>query len=758
MGRTVNETTLELLDFGRVRRALAERVATRMGEDRALAWRPFDAPERAARFREAVREAAALGYRMGGIFDLRPLLERVGRGERPEGLELVEAAATLERAAELKREILAAGEGELARIAARIGEHALFRRRVVESLDEAGEVKDDATPKLKRLRRSLGPLRERIIRRLEAVMDAHPEAVQERYVTLRRDRYVIPVRAQFQRQIGGIVLAQSDTGATVFMEPASVVPLNNELAQLRLEEEAEVLKVLAELAGLLAGDAELEATLGAAAELDLVRAAAQLAADWRLTPAREGPAGRYHLVGARHPLLEAPVPNDLHLDERTRILLVTGPNMGGKTVLLKTLGLAVLMHQAGLFVAAEAAELGWVRRLEVDIGDEQSLEANLSTFAAHLRRLDRILDHAGEDALVLIDELGSGTDPQEGAALAQAVILALLERGARGVVTTHLTPLKALAGRVPGLENASMGFEVEGLRPTYRLQVGVPGRSYALAVARRLGFDEAVLRAAEEALGEGGVRVEELLERLERQQAELEARLAEAERARREAEAARTELGERIERIEDERRAALETARAEADRLLEEAHRQIRELRVRARESEGAKRDALREVMEIRKRTKPRPAAGENPLPGLEPGMLVEVPSYRQQGRVVRVEGEETLVQIGQVKIRVPTAELRPRGEGAPRPKQAVVVESGFETELNVRGLTAAEAIEAVNDFLAEAAATGNSPVRILHGKGAGVLRREIQNFLRRDRRVERFHDALPNEGGHGVTVVYLRG
>ncbi|ADR37436.1 DNA mismatch repair protein, MutS family [Oceanithermus profundus DSM 14977] len=753
----MTDDTLQTLDFERIRRALAERVSTRLGEDRVRAWGPLPTPEEAARFRRATQEAAALGYRLGGVFDPRPLLARIRRGERPEGAELVEAAATLERAAELKREILAAGEGELARVAARIGEHALFRRRVAESLDEAGEVKDDATPKLKRIRRSLNPLRERIIRRLEAVMDAHPEAVQERYVTLRRDRYVIPVRAQQQRQIGGIVLAQSDTGATVFMEPASVVPLNNELAQLRLEEEAEVLKVLAELAGLLAGDAELEATLDALAWLDAVRAAALLAEDWELTPAQDGPVGRYHLVGARHPLLDDPVPNDLHLSERTRILLVTGPNMGGKTVLLKTLGLAVLMHQAGLFVAAEAAELGWVRRLEVDIGDEQSLEGGLSTFAAHLKKLDRILDSAAPDALVLVDELGSGTDPEEGAALAQAVILRLLDKGARGIVTTHLTPLKALAGRAAGLENASMGFVLEEFRPTYRLQVGLPGRSYALAVARRLGLDEEVLRAAERFLGEGGARVEELLERLERQQAELETRLAAAERARREAEAVRGELQARLERIDREREALLEAARAEVDRMLEEAHRQIRELRAKARKGGSGKRDALREVMAIRERTKPRTAAGANPLPGLEPGMLVEVPSYRQKGRVVRVEGEETLVQIGQVKIRVPTAELRPRGEGAPRPKQAVVVESGFETELNVRGLTAAEALEAVHDFLAEAVATGNSPVRILHGKGTGVLRREIQNFLRHDRRVERFHDAMPNEGGHGVTVVHLR-
>lgn len=753
----MTDDTLKTLDFERIRQALAKRVSTRMGEDLVRDWGPLPTSAEAARFRRATQEAAALGYRLGGIFDPRPLLERIRRGERPEGAELLEVANSLEQAAELKRLILEAGEGELARVAARIGEHALFRRRVAEAIDASGEVKDDATPKLRRIRRSLGPLRERVIQRLEAVMDAHPEEVQERYVTLRRDRYVIPVRAQHQRRIGGIVLAQSDTGATVFMEPASVVPLNNELARLRLEEEAEVLRVLAELAGLLAGDETLEDTLAALAWLDAVRAAALLAEDWKLVPPQDGPVGRYHLVGARHPLLEDPVPNDLHLDERTRLLLVTGPNMGGKTVLLKTLGLALAMHRSGLFVAADAAELGWVERLEVDIGDAQSLEGGLSTFAAHLRKLDRILAAAGPDAVVLIDELGSGTDPEEGAALAQAVILRLLERGARGIVTTHLTPLKALAGQVTGLENASMGFTLEEFRPTFRLQVGVPGRSYALAVARRLGLDAEVLRAAERALGEGGARVEELLERLEDQQDELKRRLEEAERARREADAARAELAERLGRIEEERRRALETARAEADRLLAEAQRQIRELRVKARAGRESKRDALREVMEIRERTKPHPRRDANPLPGLEPGMLVEVPSYHQKGRVVRVEGEETLVQIGQVRIRVPTAELRPRGEGAPRPKQAVVVESGFETELNVRGLTAAEALEAVHDFLGEAAATGNTPVRILHGKGTGVLRREIQNFLRRDKRVEHFHDALPHEGGHGVTVVHLR-
>ncbi len=743
------------LEFDRVRAALAERAATAMGVERAHALEPYPTLAEAQAFQAAVAEALLVPYRLGGIRDLRPLLQRAREGRRLEGLELVEAAHTLSAAAELKRHLLEAETEHLAELAARVGEHLLFRRRVAEALEEDGRVKDHATPKLRQIRRRMEPLRAQIQDRLYAVMDAHPEAVQERFITLRRDRYVIPVKAHLQHQVTGIVLDQSASGATVFLEPASVVPLNNELAKLRLEEEAEVQRVLFELTQALAADPEVDRTLEALATLDLVRAAASLAEDWRLARPRWGEPGRYRLQGLFHPLVANCVPNDLELDADRRLLLITGPNMGGKTVLLKSLGLAVLMAQAGLFVPAQAAELPWVDAILVDIGDEQSLEHSLSTYAAHLVRLEAVLQKASPRALVLIDELGSGTDPMEGAALSQAILEALLERGARGVITTHLTPLKAFAMERAGVLNASMAFDLERLEPTYRLVLGVPGRSYALAVARQLGFPEAVLARAEVLLGPEGRELEALLERLEAERRALQAELAQARAARAEAEALRAELEARLARIEAERQERLEAARAEADRLLKEVHERIRTLREQARQGESAKRDALRTVMQLRQQVRPEPKRPR--LEGLKPGMTVEVPSYRKTGTVVRVDGEEAVVQIGVLKVSVPTAELRPRGEDAPRPKQAVVVKSGFEPELNVRGLTAVEAVEAVHDFISEALALKETPVRILHGKGTGALRRAIRDALKRDKRVASFHDAMPYEGGHGVTVVHLK-
>lgn len=309
-------------------------------------------------------------------------------------------------------------------------------------------------PGLREIRRRVNPLREQIQDRLHQLMDRHPEAIQERFITLRRDRFVIPVRASHQNKIPGIVLDQSDSGLTVYIEPASVVPLNNQLASLRLEEEAEVNRVLFELSALLGHDQELDQTLQALTELDIARAAAVLTEDWRLVRPRLNREGLYRLEAARHPLIDNPVPNDIELTPARRILLITGPNMGGKTALLKTLGLAVLMAQCGLFVAAERAELAFPDRLFVDIGDQQSIQESLSTFAAHLLRLKEVLEKATPHSLALIDELGSGTDPEEGAALAQAFVEGLLAKGVRGLITTHLSPLKAFAQDTPGVQNA----------------------------------------------------------------------------------------------------------------------------------------------------------------------------------------------------------------------------------------------------------------------------------------------------------------
>lgn len=744
----------ESLDFNRIREALAERASTFIGQEALLALQPKATLEEAQAQQATVAEALAYPYRLGGIADLRPALAAAREGLRLEGPQLREVATSLEAAVALKHELLDTGE-HLKALAGRIGEHTYFLRRIRECLDEAGHVRDDATPRLREIRRRVNPLREQIQERLHQLMDRHPEAIQERFITLRRDRYVIPVKASFQHKIPGIILDQSDSGLTVYMEPSAVVPLNNQLASLKLEEEAEVNRVLFELSAILGGDLELDKTQQALTELDVARAAANLAEDWNLVRPRLNQEGLYRLKAARHPLIANPVHNDIELTAERRILLITGPNMGGKTALLKTLGLSVLMAQCGLFVAADSAELAFPDRLFVDIGDQQSLQESLSTFAAHVLRLKEVLEGATPHSLALIDELGSGTDPEEGAALAQAFVEGLLAKGVRGLITTHLSPLKAFAQDTPGVQNASMRFDLEHLRPAYQLAVGAPGRSYALSIARRLGFPQQPLERAQALLGPEGGRLERLLASLEAERERLREALQAAESQQQRVKALEQELAQQLAELTHNKERLLEDARAQAEQVVKEAQARIRQTRERNKtQGQG---QVMQELIQLRSRYQ-RPEKTAPPQPGLQPGSVVEVPEYGGQGTVVELRGQEAVLQLGAVRLSVPIARLQPRQE--PKPLKSagrVQHKAKIASELNLRGLTVEEALLAVDDYLAEAKATATTPVRLLHGKGTGALRNALRDSLKRDRRVDSFHDAVPYEGGHGVTVVHLR-
>ena len=461
---------LEVLEFPRVRALLAERAKTPLGRELALALAPLPREE-AEKRHELTGEALSYPYALPEAGTLREAYGRALAGARLSGPELLKAAKALEEAMALKEELLPL-KNALSQVAEGIGDHTPFLERVRKALDEEGAVKDEASPRLAQIRRELRPLRQQILDRLYALMDRHREAFQDRFVTLRRERYCVPVRAGMAQKVPGILLDESESGATLFIEPFSVVKLNNRLQALRLKEEEEVNRILRDLSERLAKDEGVPKTLEALGLLDLVQAQAALARDLGLS--RPAFGERYELYRAFHPLIPDAVRNSFALDEKNRILLISGPNMGGKTALLKTLGLAVLMAQSGLFVAAEKALLAWPDRVYADIGDEQSLQENLSTFAGHLRRLREMLEEATSHSLVLIDELGSGTDPEEGAALSQAILEALLERGVKGMVTTHLSPLKAFAQGREGIQNASMRFDLEALRPTYELVLGVP--------------------------------------------------------------------------------------------------------------------------------------------------------------------------------------------------------------------------------------------------------------------------------------------
>ena len=771
---------LEKLAYDRVLRALADRAATRLGLERAEALRPTGDPDEAVTRLDRVDAVAISGeLPLGGIEDVRPLLARARDGNLLDGPEILQVAWTLDGAERLRRAVAEGEQPPLTALAERMGSFEGWLRLVRERLDGDGEVRDDATPKLREIRRRLRPLRGRIRDRMHKLLDQYADAVQDPIVTLRRDRYVIPIKASLQSRVPGIAIDASDSGRTVFVEPQSVVAMNNELALLEFEERDEVRRILLELGRRIADHPEVEVTFEVVAELDLANASARLAEDWSLHRAEPSRAGEIVLPAARHPLVEACVANDLELDAEQRLLIVTGPNAGGKTVLLKTLGLAAAMAQSGLPVAAGASgrppRLPWFDSLLADIGDEQSIEASLSTYAGHLTNLARIVREADAGTLVLIDELGSGTDPDEGAALSQAILEEVLRSEARGLVTTHLAPLKVFASDTPGVRNAAMRFDVDALRPTFRLQIGQPGRSYALAIAERLGLGGSVLQRAAEVLGPEGERLERLLATLERQREELAGRVAEADAAReaavREADTLRTEI-ERLRAREDELIAdAAARADAELQATLQRATRAERSARHEGGEARSQALEEIRHLREQARRTaRPRPERQPDAAPrGPEVGTRVRVPSYDAEGQVVELRGRRVLVQLGLLKVEVGLDEVErlrdaSNGDGGgpedgagggARPAPAFA--AGFDDELNVRGERVEQALDKIRDFVLEAHALKVGRVRILHGKGTGALRDAVRDYLKRERRVERFEDAVPYEGGHGVTVAYLR-
>ncbi|GHG06068.1 endonuclease MutS2 [Deinococcus piscis] len=758
------DAALEALDFPRVRSALAQRAATGLGVERALALRPSDDAGRIARELDEVEDALfGVSLSLGGIFDIRELQARAAEGRVLAGSELLQVAYSLDGAMTVRRAIQANSRGPLREVALGLGDHSELVSRYLSALTREGELRDEASPRLRDLRRRIEPLRGRIRDRLQASLERWADVLQENIITLRRDRYVLPVQASRVGQVDGIIVDASATGQTYFVEPAAVTSLNNELTRLRLDEEAEVRRILTELSAVLARDAAVPMTLDTIAELDLIAAKAALARDWRLNRAEPSPAGVYDLRAARHPLIEGAVANDIALGD-TQLLLITGPNMGGKTVTLKTLGLAVLMNQCGMYMAADHAELPVVRDVLVDIGDEQSIEASLSTFASHLQHLRAVLEAAGPDTLILVDELGSGTDPEEGAALSQAIIEGLLERNARGIITSHLAPLKLFALETPGLKNASMGFEVATLSPTYRLQVGQPGRSYALAIAGRMGLPPSVLSRAEEVLGPEANLMERMLAGIEQERRELAAQLEAADVARRETEAALLKARREHDELETRRDELLAEAAQKAEALYADAAENVRRMRRRAQDAEARPR-VMQELQGLRhaaQKARPRPRVQEEVRGDpIQVGSDVTVPAYGASGQVLEMRGDQLVVQLGLMKVSVRRRDVRlkqPEKQKGGGPRfTGTVRKRAFDKEIQLRGLGVAEAEEELRQAITEASALKETPLRVVHGKGQGVLRRLLRDYLKTDKRVESYHDAEANQGGHGVTIVNVK-
>jgi DNA mismatch repair protein MutS2 len=674
---------------------------------------------------------------------------------------------------------------ELSRIRERLVEDRELEKALHRSVDAEGEVLDTASRDLKRIRDRLRGAHVRVVRRLEAYLRTLPErhVVSDASVTIREGRYVIPIRREGKREVGGIVHDESHTGVTLFVEPPIAIELMNQLRDLEREEAREIRRILGDLSLRLSPlRQDLEGALEAVVEFDSLLARARAAHAWRgvVPEMAEGGASDWRLVDARHPLLkdtpELPVvPYDLEVLPGERAVVVSGPNTGGKSVFLKAVGLISALAQSGVVPPVGAGtRLPVFTSFFADIGDEQSISQSLSTFSAHLANLADIVAGADHRSLVLIDEMGTGTDPSEGAALAQAVLEELVGRGAFAVVSSHLSQLKVLAGEDTGIVNASLQFDPDRMEPTFRLVKGRPGRSYGLAIARRLGFPGHVLDRAEGYQEEGEARLEELLEQLERRERETEVQQSELRQERATAEQTRVDLQRREKALREAERGAEDQARRDARRLLLEAREEVEaaiaDLRAQAEiraDLDEAARAARRRVEAAarRSRSEGTPTSGRTSRdvrPTLTEGDRVRVRATGAKGTVVEVRATRAVVEAGSLRLEVPIADLEPIDDAlaqvgrSPKGGWSGPATTQVRTEVDLRGMRVEEVDIALPRALDDAVLEALSELRIIHGKGTGALRQRVDELLSEDGRVRSHRMGGPSEGGAGVTVVSL--
>jgi DNA mismatch repair protein MutS2 len=785
---------LDVLEFRDALDRVARFAASDLGAEAVRSLSPSTDPLWIAGELRPVGEMMALltgdeGWGMPAVPDLREPLRRLRvEGTVWDGPVLRQAATLMVSSRTARRNLRPYAERypSLRELSEPLPEFPKLPEEIDRAVDDDGRVRDEASPELYRLRRQMHGARNRIVARLTDFAGSLPANYQvpDASVSVREGRYVVPVRREGRSEVGGIVHGESGSGATLFIEPPVAIELMNRLRELEADEAREVQRILRELSGRLRPHhAELLGALEALIRLDSLYARARYAARVLGNVPEVLPAGTEELmvVQGRHPLLlardEDVVPFDLRMDPGERTLVISGPNTGGKTVLLKALGLIALLAQSGVVPpVGPGTRLPVFARVYADIGDEQSIEASLSTFSAHLKNLRETLDQADWESLVLIDEIGSGTDPVEGGALAQAILLELTRRGCFTVATTHLGQLKLLPHEDSRVVNASLQFDAERLAPTYRLLKGVPGRSYGLAIARRLGLSAAVLSEAEAALPEGERDVARLLleleskeQRLTESNAQLAAQLAETRALREELETRDRELRKREE---DAERRARQQARDLLMASRQEVEKAIEEVRSAAADAalDEAARAARRRVEEAarrqRERTPDRPSAQprRREVP-LEVGVRVRVESLGRTGTVVEVRDGRATVETGGLRLQVSSRDVTPLPPGdqepAPKPRARVPSGGGYVSadmeaspEVDLRGLRVDELALRLGRALDSALVAGLPSFRIIHGKGTGALRAEVQELLRADPRIQSFRPGDRFEGGSGVTVV----
>ena len=786
------EKSLHKLELDQVLEQLAECAGSGEGKAACLRLRPVSDLEDVQALLDETTAASDLCTRKGNpsfveVYDVSASLERADRGGSLQPKELMRIAAVLRCARNIKGYV---AEDEKATVLdplfAALTPNKYLEDKISGAILSEEEISDNASPALADIRRHKRVQSAKIRDSLQKIISspAYSKFLREPIITIRDGRYVVPVKSECRGDVPGLVHDVSATGSTFFVEPMSAVNANNALRELELKEKKEIERILAELSAEAASYAEaINLDFAMLVRLDVIFAKAKLAYRMRAWAPIMNDQGIVELRNARHPLIDpkAVVPISLRLGSDFDTMIITGPNTGGKTVTLKTVGLLTLMAEYGLHVpAGDGSKLSTFDAILADIGDEQSIAQSLSTFSSHMRTIVDVVDQCDDRTLVLFDELGAGTDPAEGAALAMAIIEFCRKMGSRVVATTHYAELKLYAMRTAGVINASCEFNVETLRPTYKLLIGIPGKSNAFAISRKLGLSESILKEADDLVGKSDKDFEDVLTQLEQQRQQMEAARMEAERLRRETENIKKRSEEANAQLQKEKDKALEAARKEAQAIIEDARRtanlasdELKALRKQLTEGDATgvnqrQSELRRSLNEAEDRVRAKTPEKQRPAPtrGILVGDTVELLKLGTKASVIGINKDGSFqLQAGILKMNAKADEIylleqdNPYKEKKERPKHSgrEMKLAATPTEVDLRGMDSVEAICVMERYLDEAMRGNCQQVRIIHGKGTGVLRAAVHQELKRNKFVKKFRLGVYGEGEDGVTIVEFK-
>lgn len=786
---------IKTLEFDKVKAMLAAKAGTFLGKQAVVKLAIESDFMRVQRLQEETAEAVRLldegkRFPFGGAFNIEGELKRAQLGSILLPEELLHVMTTAAAIRSMKQ-FLAENEEDAPALQDYGSDMQVFSRlekQIDQAIDDHGEIKDNASPKLNGLRNAIVIAKNRVKEKLDSLLHDpnNQKYFMDNLVTMRGDRYVIPVKQEYKMNFPGIVHDQSGTGATLFIEPMAVVNLNNDIKRYIAEEREEVERILRQLTQNVGQEAEaLLKSLELFTKLDVICAKAYLAQEQHAVRPMLSVNGGVEIHQGRHPLLnqDTVVPLDVQLGEKFSMLLITGPNTGGKTVALKAVGIFALMAQTGMFIPASSAKLPVFRAVYADIGDEQSIEQSLSTFSGHMTNLIGILKEVKERDLVLVDEICAGTDPNEGAALAMSILENLHENKVLTMVTTHYSELKTFAYGHEGMENASVEFDPVSLRPTYRLLMGVPGSSNAFNISRRLGLADSIIDQAGRLLNQEHVHMETVLQELEGERRRYESGSKEIDALRLESEHLRNELAHAKQEFERRKNEMLRKAREQADDIYRRSRREseavLKELRsmkadLDTKRLEKAAEEARKKLDKTLSEDAPLPEGTPLTPQTAKKGLNVFVTSLGKNGIITDVKGKEVTVQVGILKMNVPAAKClltkaqpaNPNGDNKPRKRAKagagyahqmfVAKSSSAKQEIDVRGMTLDEAIPEVDKAIDDALLAGISKLRIIHGKGTGALRAGLTAYLETNRFVRKLEMASLEAGGSGATVIDL--